>query len=95
MNRLENRNKETEKPEIKPRNQILQTPETMTSESKGKLSNLDKYQNKPDAEKQHLQKKQKEIAEKYNKLDKPNKPNEGDTTKGQKIREKGHERQTE
>ena len=40
MSWLRNRNnegKESEKPEVKPRNQILQTPETVSSDAKKKL----------------------------------------------------------
>lgn len=50
-----NRNREgheAETPEVKPRNQILQTPEKETPESKGKL---DRFQDKsPEEQKQSL-----------------------------------------
>ena len=87
-----NRNREgheAESPEVKPMNQILQTPEKETPESKGKL---DRFQNKsPEEQKQSLN-EQSQAAKDRQKLDRPNtSSNEGDPSKGQRQLERGHE----
>lgn len=88
-----NRNREgheTETHEVKPRNQILQTPEKETPESKGKL---DRFQDKPpEKQKQSLNEQSQEAKEReHQKLDRPNtSSNEGDPTKGQRQLERGH-----
>lgn len=87
-----NRNREgheAENPEVKPRNQILQTPEKETPESKGKL---DRFQDKsPEEQKQSLN-EQSQAAKDRQKLDRPNtSSNEGDPSKGQRQLERGHE----
>lgn len=83
---------EAENPEVKPRNQILQTPEKETPESKGKL---DRLQDKsPEEQKQSLKEQSQVAKERENrqKLDRPNtSSNEGDPFKGQRQRELGHE----
>lgn len=91
-----NRNREgheAETPEVKPRNQILQTPEKETPESKGKL---DRFQDKsPEEQKQSLN-EQSQAAKDRQKLDKPNtSSNEGDPSKGQRQLERGHEMERE
>lgn len=67
-----NRNREgheAESPEVKPMNQILQTPEKETPESKGKL---DRFQDKsPEEQKQSLN-EQSQAAKERQKLDRPN-----------------------
>lgn len=87
-----NRNREgheAESPEVKPMNQILQTPEKETPESKGKL---DRFQDKsPEEQKQSLN-EQSQAAKERQKLDRPNtSSNEGDPSKGQRQLERGHE----
>lgn len=87
-----NRNREgheAETPEVKPRNQILQTPEKETPESKGKL---DRFQDKsPEEQKQSLN-EQSQAGKDRQKLDRPNtSSNEGDPSKGQSQLERGHE----
>ena len=87
-----NRNREgheAEKPDVKPRNQILQTPEKETPESKGKL---DRFQDKsPEDQKKSLN-EQSQAAKDRQKLDRPNtSTTEGDPTKGQRQLERGHE----
>jgi len=91
-----NRNREgheAETPEVKPRNQILQTPEKETPESKGKL---DRFQDKsPEEQKQSLN-EQSQAAKDRQKLDRPNtSSNEGDPSKGQRQLERGHETERE
>lgn len=91
-----NRNREgheAENPEVKPRNQILQTPEKETPESKGKL---DRFQDKsPEEQKQSLN-EQSQAAKDRQKLDRPNtSSNEGDPSKGQRQLERGHETERE
>lgn len=91
-----NRNREgheVETPEVKPRNQILQTPEKETPESKGKL---DRFQDKsPEEQKQSLN-EQSQAAKDRQKLDRPNtSSNEGDPSKGQRQLERGHETERE
>lgn len=91
-----NRNREgheAESPEVKPRNQILQTPEKETPESKGKL---DRFQDKsPEEQKQSLN-EQSQAAKDRQKLDRPNtSSNEGDPSKGQRQLERGHETERE
>ena len=91
-----NRNREgheAETPEVKPRNQILQTPEKETLESKGKL---DRFQDKsPEEQKQSLN-EQSQAAKDRQKLDKPNtSSNEGNPSKGQRQLECGHEMERE
>lgn len=91
-----NRNREgheAETPEVKPRNQILQTPEKETPESKGKL---DRFQDKsPEEQKQSLN-EQSQAAKDRQKLDRPNtSSNEGDPSKGQRQFERGHETERE
>lgn len=91
-----NRNREgheTEIPEVKPRNQILQTPEKETPESKGKL---DRFQDKsPEEQKQSLN-EQSQATKDRQKLDRPNtSSNEGDPSKGQRQLERGHETERE
>lgn len=87
-----NRNREgyeTESPEVKLRNQILQTPEKETPESKGKL---DRFQDKsPEEQKQSLN-EQSQAKKDCQKLDRLNtSSNEGDPSKGQRQLERGHE----
>lgn len=84
---------EAENPEVKPRNQILQTPEKETPESKGKL---DRFQDKsPEAQKQSLN-EQSQAAKDRQKLDRPNTSSiEGDPSKGQRQLERGHETERE
>lgn len=89
-----NRNREgheAESPEVKPRNQILQTPEKETPEAKGKL---DRLQDKsPEEQKQSLeeQKQKSPAAKDRQKLDKPNtSSSEGDPSIGQRQLELGH-----
>jgi hypothetical protein len=91
-----NRNREgyeAESPEVKPRNQILQTPEKETPESKGKL---DRFQDKsPEEQKQSLN-EQSQAAKDRQKLDRPDtSSNEGDSSKGQRQLERGHETEHE
>lgn len=91
-----NRNREgheAETPEVKPRNQILRTPEKETPESKGKL---DRFQDKsPEEQKQSLN-EQSQAAKDRQKLDRPNtSSNEGDPSKGQRQLERGHETERE
>lgn len=91
-----NRNREgheAETPEVKPRNQILQTPEKETPESKGKL---DRFQDKsPEEQKQSLN-EQSQAAKDRQKLDRPNtSSNEGNPSKGQRQLERGHETERE
>lgn len=91
-----NRNREgheAENPEVKPRNQILQTSEKETPESKGKL---DRFQDKsPEEQKQSLN-EQSQAAKDRQKLDRPNtSSNEGDPSKGQRQLERGHETERE
>jgi hypothetical protein len=91
-----NRNREgheAETPEVKPRNQILQTPEKETPESKGKL---DRFQDKsPEEQKQSLNEQSQEAKDRQ-KLDRPNtSSNEGDPSKGQRQLERGHETERE
>lgn len=91
-----NRNREgheAETPEVKPRNQILQTPEKETPESKGKL---DRFQDKsPEEQKQSLN-EQSQAAKDRQKLDRPNtSSNEGDPSKGQRQLERGYETERE
>lgn len=91
-----NRNREgheAESPEVKPRNQILQTPEKETPESKGKL---DRFQDKsPEEQKQSLN-EQSQAAKDRQKLDRPNtSSNEGEPSKGQRQLERGHETERE
>lgn len=87
-----NRNREgheVENLEVKPRNQILQTPEKETSESKGKL---DRFQNKSPEEQNQSLKEQSQAAKDRQKLEKPNtSSDEGDPSKGQRQLESGHE----
>jgi hypothetical protein len=96
MSWFENRNREgheAESPEVKPRNQILQTPEKETPESKGKL---DRFQDKsPEEQKQSLN-EQSQAAKDRQKLDRPNtSSSEGDPSKGQRQLERGHETERE
>lgn len=96
MSWFENRNHEgheAESPEVKPRNQILQTPEKETPESKGKL---DRFQDKsPEEQKQSLN-EQSQAAKDRQKLDRPNtSSSEGDPSKGQRQLERGHETERE
>ncbi|XCP85029.1 hypothetical protein ABXS75_18710 [Roseburia hominis] len=86
-----NRNREgreAERPDIKPRNQILQVPEKETSEAKGKL---DRFQDKsPEDQKKSLN-EQSRAAKDRQKLERPsNTSTEGDTAKGQRQLERGH-----
>ena len=92
MSWFENRNREgheAESPEVKPRNQILQTPEKETPESKGKL---DRFQDKsPEEQKQSLNEKS-QVAKDRQKLDRQNtSSNEDAPSKGQRQLERGHE----
>ena len=92
MSWFENRNREgheAESPEVKPRNQILQTPEKETPESKGKL---DRFQDKsPEEQKQSLN-EQSQVAKDRQKLDRQNtSSNEDAPSKGQRQLERGHE----
>ena len=96
MSWFENRNREgheAESPEVKPRNQILQTPEKETPESKGQL---DRFQDKsPEEQKQSLN-EQSQAAKDRQKLDRPNtSSSEGDPSKGQRQLERGHETERE
>ena len=96
MSWFENRNREgheAESPEVKPRNQILQTPEKETPESKGKL---DRFQDKsPEEQKQSLN-EQSQAAKERQKLDRQNtSSSEGDPSKGQRQLERGHETERE
>lgn len=91
-----NRNREgheAETPEVKPRNQILQTPEKETPESKGKL---DRFQDKSPEEQKLSLNEQSQAAKDRQKLDRPNtSSNEGDPSKGQRQLERGHETERE
>ena len=86
-----NRNREghkAETPEVKPRNQILQTPEKETPESKGKL---DRFQDKSPEEQKQILNEQSQAAKDRQKLEKPNTSSgEGDPSKGQRQLERGH-----
>lgn len=91
-----NRNREgheAEKPDVKPRNQILKTPEKETPESKGKL---DRFQDKsPEDQKKSLN-EQSQAAKDRQKLERPDtSTTEGDPSKGQMQRERGHETERE
>lgn len=91
-----NRNREgheAEMSDIKPRNQILQTPEKETPEAKGKL---DRFQDKsPEDQKKSLN-EQSQAAKDRQKLEHPNNTSsEGDTSKGQRQLERGHETERE
>lgn len=91
-----NRNREgheAETSDIKPRNQILQTPEKETPEAKGKL---DRFQDKsPEDQKKSLN-EQSQAAKDRQKLERPNNTSsEGDTSKGQRQLERGHETERE
>jgi hypothetical protein len=96
MSWFENRNREgheAESSEVKSRNQILQTPEKETPESKGKL---DKFQNKSLEEQKQSLNEQSQAAKNRQKLNRPNiSSNEGDPSKGQKQIERGHEMERE
>lgn len=87
-----NRNREgheAESPEVKPMNQILQTPEKETPESKGKL---DRFQDKTPEEQKQILNERSQAAKERQKLDRPNtSSNEGDPSKGQRQLERGHE----
>lgn len=80
-----NETKEKDTPEVKPRNQILQTPEDKTSESKSKL---DRYQNKTPEQQKKIQESQKKTVENHQKLDRPKKSTEGEN-RGAREREIG------
>lgn len=96
MSWFENRNREgheAESPEVKPRNQILQTPEKETPESKGKL---DRFQDKSPKEQKQSLNEQSQAAKDRQKLDRPNtSSSEGDPSKGQRQLERGHETERE
>lgn len=84
---------ESENPEVKPRNQILQTPEKKTPESKGKL---DRFQDKSPEEQKQILNKRSQAAKNLQKLDRPDtSSNEGDPSKGQRQLERGHETERE
>lgn len=96
MNWFGNRNREgyeAEKSDIKPRNQILQTPEKETPEAKGKL---DRFQDKsPEDQKKSLNEQSQTVKDRQ-KLERPsNTSSEGDTSKGQRQLERGHETERE
>lgn len=87
-----NRNREgheAETADVKPKNQILQTPEKQTPEAKGKL---DRFQDKsPEEQKRSLNEQSHESKERQ-KLERPNKAtSEGDPNIGQKKKELGAE----
>lgn len=93
--------KEVENPEVKPRNQILQTPEKSTSEAKGKLDasereNVKKpsWELSPD-KKAELNKGERELAEKFKHKQNEGTASEGDPTKGQRKLERGQETERE
>lgn len=85
-----------ENTDIKPRNQISQTPEKETPESKGKL---DRFQDKSPEDQQKSLNEQSQAAkdrENRQKLERPNNTSsEGDTSKGQRQLERGHETERE
>lgn len=84
---------EAETPEVKPRNQILPTPEKETPESKGKL---DRFQDKSPEKQKQILNETSQVAKDHQKLDRPNaSSNEGDPSKGQKQLERGHEMERE
>lgn len=91
-----NRNREgheAEKSDIKPRNQILQTPEKETPEAKGKL---DRFQDKSPEDQKISLNEQSQAAKDRQKLERPNNTSsEGDTSKGQRQLEHGHETERE
>lgn len=76
-----NRNREGH--EVKPKNQILQTPEFVTPKSKEKLQKS--WELSPE-KKNEINDGQKKLGEKYSKLDKPNTSSEGND-KGQLERD--------
>lgn len=91
-----NRNREgheAETADVKPKNQITQTPEKQTPESKGKL---DRFQDKSPEEQRKSLNEQSQDAKERQKLERPNNTSsEGDTSKGQRQLERGHETERE
>lgn len=84
---------EAETAEVKPRNQILQMPEKQTSESKGKL---ERFQDKSPEDQKKILNEQAQAAKEWQKLERPNNTStEGDPSKGQRQRERGHETERE
>lgn len=84
---------ETEKPEVKPRNQILQTPEKKTAESSNKLNPSERngrnaFQQSLKVSGSSLDKERLPKIEGDKKLS--GNASEGDPTKGQRQRERGH-----
>ena len=89
-----NRNREgneSEKVDVNPRNQILQTSlDKPTQQEKGKL---DRFQDQsPNEQKKRLDNDTSQVAKKHEKLDKPNNTSsEGDPSIGQREREKTYD----
>ena len=90
-----NRNREGQEAEtsdVKPKNQIQQIPEKQNAESKSKL---DRFQNKSPEEQKASLNEQSQAAKERQKLERPNTPSEGDSSKGQRQLERGHETERE
>lgn len=91
-----NRNREgyeAETADVKPKNQIIQTPEKQTPEAKGKL---DRFQDKSPEEQKKSLNEQSQDAKERQKLEHPsNTSSEGDSTRGQRQLERGHETERE
>lgn len=91
-----NRNREgheAETADVKPKNQIAQTPEKQTPEARGKL---DRFQDKSPEEQKRSLNEQSQDAKERQKLERPsNTSSEGDISKGQRQLERGHETERE
>lgn len=91
-----NRNREgheAETADVTPQNQITRTPEKQTPEARGKL---DRFQDKSPEEQKKSLNEQSQDAKERQKLERPsNTSSEGDTSKGQRQLERGHETERE
>ena len=91
-----NRNREgheAETADVKPKNQILQTPEKQTPEGRSKL---DRFQDKSPEEQKKILNERSQAAKERQKLEHPNNTSsEGDPSKGQRQLERGHETERE
>ena len=87
-----NRNREgheAETADVRPKNQIIQTPEKQTPEAKGKL---DRFQDKSPEEQRKSLNERSQDAKERQKLERPNNSSsEGDPNIGQKKKELGNE----
>lgn len=91
-----NRNREgheAETADVKPKNQIIQTPEKQTPEARGKL---DRFQDRSPEEQKKSLNEQSQDAKERQKSDRPsNTSSEGDTSIGQRQLERGRETERE